>query len=100
MLIEIIKFFIYTILIVIISKYALVKLLRRLTTLLNLSAKAVGNISGMATSMPELLTVCFSSVAGLVSTSIYNIISSNAINFIQYLASIIINKNYKIIKNK
>ncbi len=50
--------------------------------------------------MPELLTVFFSSVQGLFSTGIYNILSSNIINLIQYLASIKINKNERELKNK
>lgn len=95
---EIAKFIIYSILIVYISKQILVKLLRKIAEILDLSPKAVGNIAGFATSMPELLTVFFSSLQGLYGTSIYNIISSNVINFIQYIGSIKINKNEKIIK--
>lgn len=100
MLIEVIKFLIYSFLIVVISKYLLVKLLRKLAESLNLSAKAVGNIAGIATSVPELLTVSFSAIAGLVGTSIYNIISSNVINFLQYIFSIYISNNQKSIRNK
>ena len=100
MFIEIIKFFIYSLLIVLISKYILVKILRKLAESLNLSAKAVGNIAGIATSIPELLTVSFSALAGLIGTSIYNIISSNVINSIQYAFSIYINKNQKKIRKK
>lgn len=100
MFIEVIKFLIYSFLIVLIAKYILVKLLRKLAESLNLSAKALGNIAGIATSVPELLTVYFSALAGLVGTSIYNIISSNIINFIQYIFSIYINKNQKNIKNR
>lgn len=100
MLIEIIKFLIYSFLIVIIAKYILVKLLRKLAEALDLSAKAVGNIAGIATSIPELLTVSFSAFAGLIETSSYNIISSNIINFFQYIVSIFISKNQKQIKNK
>lgn len=100
MIIEIIKFIIYSFLIVIIAKYILVKLLRRLAEALNLSAKTVGNIAGIATSIPELLTVSFSALAGLIGTSIYNIISSNVINLFQYVFSIFISKNQKAISNK
>lgn len=50
--------------------------------------------------MPELLTASFSAIAGLIETSIYNILSSNIINLIQYFVSIILNKNYKKLKNK
>ncbi len=100
MLVEILKFLIYSFLIVIISKYILVRLLRMLAESLDLSAKAVGNIAGVATSVPELLTVSFSAFAGLVQTSIYNIVSSNIINFSQYCFAIFISKNQEIIKNK
>lgn len=99
MLVEIIKFLIYSFLIVLISKYILVKLLRMLAESLNLSAKTVGNIAGCATSVPELLTVGFSVFAGLAQASIYNIISSNIINFLQYYFTIFISKNQKMIRN-
>ena len=97
---EIIKFVIYSLAIVYISKQILVKLLRKLAEILNLKAKTVGNIAGFATSVPELLTVFFSSLQGLIQTSTYNIISSNVINFIQYYASIIFNKNGNVLRNK
>jgi len=100
MFIEIIKLFIYSLLIVTISKYILVKLLRKLAESLDLSAKMVGNIAGVATSVPELLTVYFSSIAGLVGTSIFNIITSNIINFLQYIISIYTNKNQKLLSNR
>lgn len=98
-LIEIFKFIIYSIIIVYISKNILVKLLRKIAEILDLSPKAVGNIAGVATSMPELLTVFFSSIQGLFGTSIYNIISSNVINLIQYIWSIVVNKNGKVLRN-
>ena len=100
MLIEIIKFLIYSILIVMISKYMLVKALRKLAENLKLKPRTIGNIAGIATSIPELLTVTISSFRGLMGTSVYNIISSNVINFIQYSVSLIVNKNHKVIKNK
>lgn len=100
MFVEIIKFLVYSALIVIISKYILVKLLRKLAESLDLSAKTVGNVAGIATSVPELLTVSFSAFAGLMGTSIFNIISSNIINFLQYILSIYISKNQKILSNK
>lgn len=100
MFIEFIKLAIYIILIIIISKYMLVKLLRSIAETLNLKAKTVGNIAGFATSIPELFTVTLASISGLASTSLYNIISSNVINLIQYLATVVINKNTKVLKNK
>lgn len=100
MILEIIKFFVYAFLIVVISKYILVKSLRKLAENLKLKPRTIGNIAGIATSIPEFLTVTVSSFRGLMGTSFYNIISSNVINFIQYSVSIIINKNYTAIKNK
>ena len=100
LLFELIKFLFYSFLIVSISKYILVPVLRKFAQTLNLKAKTVGNIAGFATSMPELLSVSFASLRGLVSTSIYNILSSNIINLVQYLYSIFINRNQIILKNK
>lgn len=100
LLTEIIKFFIYSFAIVIIAKYLLVPVLRKLSILLKLGPKAAGNIAGIATSVPELLTVSFSAKAGFLDTGIYNVISSNTINIVQYLAAIYLNKNQKYINNK
>lgn len=100
LILEIVKFLIYSFSIVLISKYILVKVLRKLSETLDLKAKTVGDIAGVATSVPELLSVSFAAVAGLIDTSIYNILSSNIINFIQYILSIILNKNQNILKNK
>lgn len=97
---EIIQFIVLSGLIVLISKNILVKTLRNLAENLNLKPKTVGNIAGVATSIPELLTISVSSFNGLQSASIYNVISSNVINLIQYIAAIILNKNQRILKNK
>ena len=100
MFLEIIKFIIYSALIVLISKYILVTTLRKLAENLKLKPKTVGNIAGYATSIPELLTITTSSLRGLSGASVYNIISSNVINFIQYIGAILLNKNVEKIKNK
>lgn len=100
MFVEIIKFLIYSGIIVLISKYILVTTLRKLAENLNLKPKTIGDIAGFATSVPELLTICASSLNGLIGTSIINVLSSNVINLIQYIASIVLNKNSKILKNK
>ena len=97
---EIIQFVVYTGLIVLISKYVLVKTLRNLAENLKLKSKTVGNIAGIATSVPELLTICASSYSGLTSASIYNVLSSNVINLVQYYAAIIFNKNQKSLQNQ
>ena len=100
MLFEFLKFIIYSGLIVLISKYVLVTTLRKLAESMKLKSKTVGNIAGIATSIPELLTVSISSANGLFSATIFNVLSSNIINFVQYIFAIISNKNTKSIKNK
>ena len=81
---EIVQFLFYTGLIVVISKYLLFRTLRSLAENLKLKPKTVGDIAGVATSVPELLTISASSLSGLNTAGIYNIISSNVINLIQY----------------
>ncbi len=100
LLTEAVKFIVYSLAIVLISKYILVTTIRKLAENLNLRAKAVGDVAGYATSVPELLTVSASSINGLIGASIYNILSSNIINFFQYISSIIINKNQKAFRNQ
>lgn len=97
---ELVKFIILSLGIVVIAKYLLVPLLRRISELLSLGAKATGNIAGFATSVPELLTVAFSASSGFIGTSMYNIVSSNIINLVQYIFSIYTNKNQKFLNNK
>lgn len=98
--IEIAKFTLLSLGIVIIAKYLLVPVLRKISQILNLGPKASGNIAGFATSVPELLTVAFSAAAGFIGTGVYNILSSNVINSIQYIFSIYLNKNQKFLNNK
>ena len=95
-----ILFIFYSGLIVVISKYLLVPVLRKLAEGLNLKPKTVGNITGIATSVPELLTVSFSAFTGLAGASVYNILSSNIINVIQFATTVYLNKNQKLLKNK
>ena len=97
---EIVQFAFYSGLIVLISKYILVRTLRSLAENLNLKPKTVGDIAGVATSVPELLTIGAASINGLLGASIYNVLSSNVINLIQYSGAIALNKNQNAIKNK
>ena len=97
---EVVQFVFFSGLIVLISKNILVKTLRNLAENLNLKPKTVGDIAGVATSVPELLTICASSFNGLIGASVYNVLSSNVINLIQYSMAIILNKNQKALRNK
>ena len=100
MFFEIAKFILYSGMVVLIAKYILVITLRKLAENLNLKPKTVGDIAGYATSMPELLTITVSSMNGLMGSSVFNILSSNIINFIQYMASILLNKNRNAFTNR
>lgn len=93
------KFIVYSAIIVLISKYVLVTNIRKLAENLKLKSRTVGNIAGYATSVPELLTVAATSFNGLLGASIYNVLSSNVINFVQYLSTIIINRNQRQLTN-
>ena len=94
-----VKFLLYSSAIVLISKYVLAGTIRKLAQTLKLSPKAVGEVSGYATSVPELLTVAVSSINGLIGVSMYNVLSSNIINLLQYVTTIFINKNQKQFSN-
>lgn len=100
MLTHFISFFIYSILIVLISKYILVKVLRNIANNLKLKPKTTGNIAGLATSIPELLTISFSAGTGFIDTAFFNVLSSNILNLIQYFFTVVINKNQRNLKNK
>ena len=93
------QFIIYSTLIVLVTKNFLIKVLRKLASALDLESKTVGDISGVATSMPEVISVFFTSLQGMFATGIFNILSSNTINFIQYIISIYQNRNQKALKN-
>ena len=99
LILQLTEFVVYAVLIVLITKNFLIKVLRKLASALDLESKAVGDISGVATSMPEVISVFFTSLQGMFATSIFNILSSNTINFIQYFISICKNKNQKVLKN-
>lgn len=100
MFLEFFKFFLFSIGIVLVSKYLLVTYLRKLADLISLDAKTTGGIAGIATSVPELLAVISATSTGLIDTSIYNILSSNIINTLQFFFSAILSKNLKELKNK
>ncbi len=97
---EIIKLTVELLIIVFISKNLLVPIIRSLGKNLKLKPNIIGNIAGIATSIPEFLTVTFSALNGMIDTGIFNILSSNISNMLQYIISILVNKNIKLLKNK
>ena len=99
-ILEIIKLIIELLIIIFVSKNLLVPVLRKVGELLELKPQTIGNISGIATSIPEFLTVTFSSISGMADAGIFNILSSNIINFVQYILSVYLNKNQSKLQNK
>ena len=99
-ILEIIKLIIELLIIIFVSKNLLVPVLRKVGELLELKPQTIGNISGIATSIPEFLTVTFSSISGMADAGLFNILSSNIINCIQYILAMAINNNLKVLKNK
>ncbi len=49
--------------------------------------------------MPEFLSVSFAAASGLITASLYNILSSNIINLLQYIGAITLNKNWNKLQN-
>jgi len=90
---EIVKLIVELLIIILVSKNLLVPIIRKLGEKLKLKPHTIGNIAGIATSIPEFLTVTFSAVNGMLDTGIFNILSSNISNTIQYTISILLNKN-------
>ena len=80
---EIIKLTVELLIIVFISKNLLVPIIRSLGKNLKLKPNIIGNIAGIATSIPEFLTVTFSALNGMIDTGIFNILSSNISNMLQ-----------------
>lgn len=95
---EVAKFIVYCSAVILLSKYILATTIRKIAQTLKLTSKNVGEVAGYATSVPELLTVAVSNINGLTGAGIYNILSSNIINFLQYIGAIIISKNQKLLK--
>ncbi len=82
MLIDIIIFLFSIIGIVFITRNMLISSIRKLAIYLKWSNKIVGQILGYATSTPELINTIVAASLGLISTTEYNVLSSNIINLI------------------
>jgi len=62
---------------------------------LQLDSKAMGQILGYATSLPELVVVIASAWAGVFDAGFWNIASSNIINWVLFLAALIFYRQYR-----
>lgn len=66
LLFSILKLVIYSLLVVLIAKYVMMEIIRRLAISLQIKSKTIGDIMGFSTSIPELLTITTSSIKGLI----------------------------------
>jgi Ca2+/Na+ antiporter len=71
-------------------KYLLIMGIGNLSAVFRLSAKARGQITGYATSIPELTALTAGAFAGVFDAGLWNIASSNIINWVLFLAIIVV----------
>ena len=100
MIINFILFIALVLGIVVVTRNMMISSIRKIAVYLRWDTKIVGKIFGYATSMPELLNAFVSASIGMISTSIYNVISSNIINVVFVLISTFICKRTKSIIHK
>jgi Ca2+/Na+ antiporter len=62
---------------------------------LKFSAKAKGQIIGYATSMPELVAVVASAIAGVFDAGLWNVASSNIINWVLFISAVVAYRQYR-----
>lgn len=89
------QFIFWAALIVLIAKYLLVTTLQKFGEALQLKPRVIGTIAGVATSTPEFLTIIFAVAAGFIETGMYNVLSSNIINLLQFLGVTLFLGNFK-----
>lgn len=100
MILSLIIFIILVVLIVLVTRNIMIYNIRKLAILLSWKSSIVGQVLGYATSTPELLSAFVAGSLGMVSTSIYNVLSSNFVNLFLVVILTIIYKRQKSIINK
>lgn len=81
-------------------KYLLMAGIVNLSATFNFSAKVRGQIIGYATSIPELTALVAGALAGVFSAGLWNIASSNIINWVLFLLTVIVYRQQIDLKNK
>ena len=81
-------------------KYGLLKGIDHIAGALKLSAKARGQITGFATSVPELVCLVSAGIAGVWEAGLWNIASSNIINACLMLAAILYFRQFRELMNR
>ncbi len=100
MILNLIIFIILVILIVLVTRNVMIYNIRKLSILLKWKSSIVGQILGYATSTPELLSAYVAGSLGMVSTSIFNVMSSNFVNLILVIILTLVFKRQKSIFNE
>ena len=100
MIYNFILFIILVLGIVVVTRNMMISSIRKIAVYLRWNTKIVGQILGYATSMPEFLNAFVSASIVMISTSIYNVISSNIINVVFVLLSTFMCKRTKSIIHK
>ena len=86
--------------IIVLVRYGLLKGIDHVSGALNLSAKARGQITGYATSVPELVCLVSAGIAGVWEAGLWNIASSNIINACLMLAAIVYSRQFRDLMNR
>ncbi len=81
-------------------RYLLIKGIDNVCTYFNLSSKSKGQIIGYSTSVPEFTVVISSAFAGVFDAGLWNIVSSNIINWFLFTVAVLFYGQQKDILNK
>lgn len=81
-------------------RYVLIKGIDNVCTYFSLSSKSKGQIIGYSTSVPEFTVVISSAFAGVFDAGLWNIVSSNIINWFLFIIAVLFYGQQKDILNK
>lgn len=86
--------------IVLVTRNMMITSIRKVAVYLRWNNKVVGQLLGYATSTPEFLNAFVAASIGMISTSIYNVISSNILNIVFVILATLIYKKRRALINK
>ena len=86
--------------IILLVKYGLLRGIDHIAGAMNWSAKARGQVTGYATSVPELVCLVAAGLAGVWEAGLWNIASSNIINFGLMLLAVLRYRQFRELFNK
>ena len=86
--------------IILLVKYGLLRGFDNIASAMNWSAKARGQVTGYATSVPELVCLVAAGMAGVWEAGLWNIASSNIINSVLMLFAVLKYRQFRELFNK